>query len=78
MATQSVTVTVLADTTPPSILTAVASQYGNTLLVTFSEPVDSLSAQSLANYRIDGGVKVLSAKRVLEMESDQPQRAPRF
>src|SRR5439155_12488415 len=60
--TASSTITVLPDNTAPTILSAVASQYGDSVLVTFSEGVDALTAGSLANYRI-GGLRVLSVGR---------------
>jgi hypothetical protein len=53
-ASRSVTNTVITDTAPPSLVSAVASQYRNGVLVTFSEPVEPMTAQCLANYRIPG------------------------
>jgi uncharacterized repeat protein (TIGR01451 family) len=52
--TRSSTVSIVTDTTAPSIVSAMASSYGDTILVTFDEPVEPLSAQCLANYRING------------------------
>ncbi|MEY2409829.1 MAG: hypothetical protein QOF48_2499, partial [Verrucomicrobiota bacterium] len=60
--TASSTVTVLPDNTPPTIVSAVASQYGDSVLVTFSEGVDAGSAGALANYRI-AGLRILSVGR---------------
>ena len=58
-ATQSVTLTVNQDLTPPVISNAVASQDGDSVLVTFSEKVDPTTAGCLANYRI-GGLQIYS------------------
>src|SRR5207248_2674094 len=62
IATQSVTIHVLP-AAAPTLLSAVASQFGNTVLLTFSEAVDSFTSQQLANYRLSGGLTVLSARR---------------
>jgi hypothetical protein len=53
------TLTVLSDTLPPTIIsiTAGASQ----VVVTFSKPVGSVTADNAANYSISGGITVLSA-----------------
>lgn len=48
------TITVLADTAGPQILTAVGSQYGDSVVVTFDEQVTPETAQQLANYSIAG------------------------
>jgi hypothetical protein len=55
-------VTVLADSTSPTIVSAVASQFGDSVVLTFSEPVDSASAECPGNYSIPG-LTVLSAFR---------------
>jgi len=52
--TATSTVTVLADTAAPTIVSAVASQHGNSVLVTFDEVLDPLTAGCLANYTIPG------------------------
>jgi len=54
-----VNLTVLLDTIPPNIINiqATASQ----IIVTFSEPVDSVTASDAANYSVNGGVTVLAA-----------------
>ena len=48
------------DTTPPSI-TKTEADTGATVTVTFSEKVDAVSAEAVANYAIDNGVTVLGA-----------------
>jgi len=55
----TVSLTVLLDTVPPNItnISATASQ----IIVTFSEPVDSVTAANAANYSVSGGITVLSA-----------------
>ncbi len=58
--TQSTTITVTADVTPPAIATAVGSQFNTFVVVTFTEDVDPYTASQLSNYRINGGVSVLS------------------
>lgn len=45
------------DETPPSLIQAIPGS-SNTLVVTFSEPVDESSATSLANYNVNQGVGV--------------------
>jgi hypothetical protein len=62
VAMQTLTINVNQDLTPPTILSAVASQYGDTVLVTFSEPVDSLTSETLANWTIPG-LQIFSASR---------------
>jgi len=54
-----VNLTVLADTLPPKLVsvTAVANQ----IVVTFSKPVDSVTAQETSKYSVSGGITVLSA-----------------
>ncbi len=47
-------VTVLADNTAPTIVSAVSSQYGGQVLITFSENVDSTTATRAGNYSIPG------------------------
>jgi hypothetical protein len=61
VATQSTTLTVTADVTPPTLLSAVGSQFDTTVLLTFSESLDPYTAGQIANYQLSGGVTVLSA-----------------
>ncbi len=49
------------DTTPPAV-TAVAAGASNCVEVVFSEPVQQASAETPANYAIDQGIEVLSAR----------------
>lgn len=56
------TLTVLPDTTPPRILSAGSSGQPNIVAVYFSEPLEPASATNAANYQIDKGVSVLSAR----------------
>ncbi|HKS37739.1 MAG TPA: hypothetical protein VJW76_11155 [Verrucomicrobiae bacterium] len=51
--------TVTADTNPPTVLSVVATP--NKITVTFSEPVTSASATTLANYSLTGGLTIASA-----------------
>jgi hypothetical protein len=51
--------TVLADPLPPNIISISAS--GNQIIVTFSKPVDSVTADEATNYSVGGGVTVLTA-----------------
>lgn len=53
------TLTVTHDNTPPAISSASGS--GRSVVVTFSEPLDSTSAQQALNYQLDGGVQVQGA-----------------
>ena len=55
----TVSLTVLLDTIPPNLTGISAS--ANQIVVTFSEPVDSVTADNAANYSVSGGVTVLSA-----------------
>ncbi len=61
VATQHTTLTVTADTTPPTLVSAVGSQFDTTVLLTFSENLDPFTAGQIANYQLSGGVIVLSA-----------------
>ncbi|HTD68498.1 MAG TPA: hypothetical protein VK846_18405, partial [Candidatus Limnocylindria bacterium] len=47
-------VTVLPDNTAPVIVDAVASQFGNSVLITFNELIDPITAGRLPNYSISG------------------------
>lgn len=58
--TDEVTLTVATDTTPPKI-TRVKATSVSTLVVTFDEPVDPVSAQAVGNYGISGGVALTGA-----------------
>jgi hypothetical protein len=53
--------TTLADNTPPSIVSVTASGDPTKVSVVFSEPVESASAESAANYSIDNGIDVTGA-----------------
>jgi hypothetical protein len=53
------TLTVLADKVPPSVTSAVASATG--IVVTFSSPVDSVTANVAGHYTLSGGLTVSSA-----------------
>jgi hypothetical protein len=53
------TLTVLADTIPPAIINILAS--ASQIVVTFSKPVDSVTAGNATNYSVSGGATVLSA-----------------
>lgn len=56
------------DTTPPSI-TKTEADTASTVTVTFSERVDAVSAETVANYTIDNSVTVLSASLAADERS---------
>ncbi len=56
-----VTLTVVTEATPPTIVSARTTATFDTVIVTFSEPVDQTTAENKANYSISGGVTVNSA-----------------
>jgi hypothetical protein len=60
---EGATLTLTPDTTPPTLVSAVTSASLNRVVLTFSEPVSTASAQNVANYSISGGVTVTSATR---------------
>jgi Immunoglobulin domain/Immunoglobulin I-set domain/Bacterial Ig-like domain len=64
---RSAILTVTADSTPPT-LTAIQGTPSQ-VTVTFSEPVDPVTAGALTNYTIDGGLQVLSATPVTNNQS---------
>ena len=49
------------DVTPPSVTSAVSLMGLPSATVTFSEPVDPVTAQNIANYSLSGGIGVKSA-----------------
>jgi hypothetical protein len=51
--------TVLSNTIPPNLISISAAS--NQIILTFSEPVDSVTAGEATNYSVGGGVTVLSA-----------------
>jgi hypothetical protein len=53
------TLTVVRDTTPPAITSAAGG--GRTVVLSFSEPLETASAQQAASYSLDGGVTVQGA-----------------
>ena len=55
------TVTVLPDTTPPALLSAMADATFEHVTVTFSKPILPADATSLANYSIAGGLTASAA-----------------
>ena len=55
------TLTVNTDVTPPKLVTARGSIAFDAVTVTFSEPMDSTTAQSAANYKFSGGLTVSAA-----------------
>jgi len=55
------TLTVVTDAEPPTIVSARTTGTFDTVLVTFSEPVDQTTAENKANYAISEGVTVSSA-----------------
>lgn len=63
----SALITVTPDTTPPAVLSAVASTNMTTITLTFSEPLEPFSAQDAANYVIApvGGGAALDIMNVI-------------
>lgn len=59
-----VALTVTADTTPPALLYANGDITFKKVRVWFSEPVDPVTAQTVANYQVSGGVTITSATLV--------------
>ena len=57
------TLTVIRDTTPPTVLRANANMSGTLVTVVYSEPVTD-TALDIANYGIDQGVTIYSASRL--------------
>ncbi len=51
-----------ADTTPPELVRATAVADPNTVVVLFSEPVDTVSSETVANYSIDNAITIVSAR----------------
>ncbi len=60
--TNSVTITVLADTNTPTVARCVGYRYGDGFTITYSEPVDAATATFLGNYSVSGGLRLLTAK----------------
>lgn len=60
-ATEQATVTVTADSVPPTIQSVVSSSAYIYLTVTFSEGVLQSTAEDIANYLLDGGLTVVEA-----------------
>ncbi len=60
-AERSTIVTVLPDGTAPTILSTVGWRYGDGFTMTYSEPVEELSATFLANYQVSGGLRITGA-----------------
>lgn len=58
---RSTTVTVVPDSAPPTILSAVGSQYQDLVVLTLSEPLDEMTACATPNYQINNGLQVYSA-----------------
>lgn len=59
--TDEATVTVTSDTTPPTLMYATGTSSFTGVQLWFSEPLDPVTAQQVANYQISGGVTVTSA-----------------
>jgi hypothetical protein len=70
-ATAEATLTVNADPTPPTIVSAVGSGLPHGIIVTFSKPVDQTTATTIANYSFTGqtltisGIDMLAPDKVL-------------
>ena len=56
------TLTVQPDMTPPTVVSATADATGTNVVVTFSENMDMATAETAANYTVDG-VAVVSARK---------------
>ncbi len=55
------TMTVNKDVAPPTLVAAAGSVQFNSITLTFSEPLDQASAETLANYQVDSGVTISTA-----------------
>lgn len=64
LTSDAVVVTVTADTTPPVLQHALAGAALEEILLTFSEPVDPVSAGQVGSYSVDNGLIVLGASEV--------------
>ncbi|MCD6339450.1 MAG: Ig-like domain-containing protein [Verrucomicrobia bacterium] len=60
-ATEEATLTVVADTTPPTLDYATGSRSFTEVTAVFSEPLDPATAEDPANYALSGGVTVTGA-----------------
>lgn len=60
----TVAVTVIADTTPPVLRHTLAGAAPEEILLTFSEPVDPVSAGQIGSYSVDNGLVVLGVAGV--------------
>jgi hypothetical protein len=58
---RTATITILADNTPPTIVSALGGAGFDTITLQFSEPVNDLQAVDPFNFTVDGGVGVNSA-----------------
>ncbi|MBI4659521.1 MAG: Ig-like domain-containing protein [Verrucomicrobia bacterium] len=63
------TLTVVPDTTPPALLRASGLAASQEVTLLFSEPLNAATAQSLANYKIDGPAGSLAVQTVTVMPS---------
>ena len=59
-ASSNATLTVISDTTPPSLLWVTPAN-NTSLTLAFSEPLDLASATNSAHYALDGGISVVTA-----------------
>lgn len=55
------------DTTPPGLSTVTAAAFSNSLTISFSEPVNSLTATNLADYYVGNNVGQITIQSVLEI-----------
>jgi hypothetical protein len=61
------TITVIDDTTPPTIVGVVGSRTFGSVTVSFSEPVTDATANLIQNYALSGGLTISSAIREANM-----------
>jgi hypothetical protein len=59
--TNSVVLTVLPDTNAPTVVRCVGTGTRNGFTITYSEPVDAVTATALGNYSVSGGLRLLGA-----------------
>jgi hypothetical protein len=57
------------DTAPPTVVSVTARAEPTKVVIVFSKPVDPASAEAVANYAIDNGVKVESAARSIDLKT---------
>jgi hypothetical protein len=68
---EGATLTVADDVNPPTLANVTGSATFNSVVVTYSEPVDPTTAQATANYQLSGGITVTAATQNPAPNDDQ-------